>query len=67
MRTYRKFNTVENYNCEDYLRQVTVIFHAFVMKRKKFSSMILVSKATELCMQKETNQCQKIMSLVLNN
>ena len=33
MRTYRKFITIENYKCEDYLRQVTNTRHRITLTK----------------------------------
>ena len=38
MRTYRKFKTIENYKCDDYLRQVTNTLHRITLTKLRLSN-----------------------------
>ena len=38
LRTFRKFKTIENYKCEDYLRQVTNIRHRITLTKLRLSN-----------------------------
>ena len=38
LRTFRKFKTLENYECEDYLRQVTNIRHQITLTKLRLSN-----------------------------
>ena len=38
MRTYRKFKTIENYKCDDYLRQVTNTRHRITLTKLRLSN-----------------------------
>ena len=37
LRTFRKFKTIENYKCEDYLRQVTNVRHRITLTKLRLS------------------------------
>ena len=38
LRTFRKFKTIENYKCEDYLRQVTNVQHRITLTKLRLSN-----------------------------
>ena len=38
LRTFRKVKTIENYKCEDYLRQVTNIWHRITLTKLRLSN-----------------------------
>ena len=38
LRTFQKFKTIENYKCEDYLRQVTNIRHRITLTKLRLSN-----------------------------
>ena len=42
LRTFRKFKTIENYKCEDYLRQVTNVRHRITLTKLRLSNHKLV-------------------------
>ena len=38
LRTFRKFKTIENYECEDYFRQVTNVRHRITLTKLRLSN-----------------------------
>ena len=45
LRTFRKFKAIENYKCEDYLRQVTNVQHRITLTKLRLSNHKLAIEA----------------------